>query len=285
MAQKRGCDLRHIFITGDITDSGRVSEWGEFLDILGEYPQLKSRTLFVPGNHDLNIPDRNNPARTDMAFSWTRAMRQIRALKAMCEVQGDRVFTVNDDGSAGATLEAFLKTIDVATVLDAYTSCSPDAGEMSIGQVWEKVFPLSVFPTDDQKYGVVLLDSNAEASFSFTNALGSISELQAKKFRNLIAMHKDYTWIVLLHHHVTEVGLGQASTTERLGTILTNPNKILTPLINATHSTSIILHGHRHVEWFGASGERNKVTVISAASSCLGGAYDRISEPVVNCFE
>ncbi len=54
--------LAAILITGDITDAGRSSEWAEFLDALAAHPQLAERILLLPGNHDLNVADRANPA-------------------------------------------------------------------------------------------------------------------------------------------------------------------------------------------------------------------------------
>ena len=45
----------------------------------------------IPGNHDLNIVDRANPARMDLPTSPNRHLRQFRALSAMARVQGDRV--------------------------------------------------------------------------------------------------------------------------------------------------------------------------------------------------
>ncbi len=56
--------LDMILITGDMTDAGRSAEWSELLDALTVYPRLAERVLILPGNHDLNIVDRANPAPT-----------------------------------------------------------------------------------------------------------------------------------------------------------------------------------------------------------------------------
>jgi predicted MPP superfamily phosphohydrolase len=58
--------LDTILVTGDMTDAGRSAEWSELLDALMAYPQLAERFLILPGNHDLNIVDRANPARLDL---------------------------------------------------------------------------------------------------------------------------------------------------------------------------------------------------------------------------
>ena len=53
------------------------------------YPDLAERMLMLPGNHDLNIVDRANPARMDLPTSPNRRLRQLRVLSAMDELQGD----------------------------------------------------------------------------------------------------------------------------------------------------------------------------------------------------
>ena len=64
-----------------MTDAGRSSEWAEFLDLLSAHPQLASRVLVLPGNHDLNIPDRANPARLELPTSPNRRLRQLRSFQ------------------------------------------------------------------------------------------------------------------------------------------------------------------------------------------------------------
>src|SRR5215471_3459156 len=61
--------LDAILITGDLTDAGRSTEWAEFLDLLRSHPKLAERVLILPGNHDVNIVDRSNPARLDTPTS------------------------------------------------------------------------------------------------------------------------------------------------------------------------------------------------------------------------
>ena len=85
---------RYVLITGDMTDAGSSAEWAEFLDAMAAHPRLAERVLILPGNHDLNIVDRANPARMDLPTSPTR-LRQLRALSAMRELQGNRVRVVN----------------------------------------------------------------------------------------------------------------------------------------------------------------------------------------------
>lgn len=87
--------MQLILVTGDMTDAGRSSEWAEFLEIVARYPTVASRLIVLPGNHDLNIIDRANPARFDLPFSPAKRLRQVRALSAMATIQGTRVLTID----------------------------------------------------------------------------------------------------------------------------------------------------------------------------------------------
>jgi 3',5'-cyclic AMP phosphodiesterase CpdA len=73
-----------VLISGDMTDAGLTAEWAEFLDALQDHPQLAERALILPGNHDLNIVDRANPARMDLPTSPNRRLRQIRTRAGAC---------------------------------------------------------------------------------------------------------------------------------------------------------------------------------------------------------
>lgn len=280
---KQGGKVDHVFLTGDVTDSGRTSEWGEFLDMLRKHECIRDCLLFVPGNHDLNIPDRNNPSRSDSFFSRTRAMRQVRLLKAMYEIQGDRVNLLAEDGTIDISLKQYLDLSEVKLTLDAYSSGLAEAGRMSINDIWSNVFPLCALPSDSRGYGVILLDSNSAASVSFTNALGRLSKEQIGKLSGLIRKNNDRTWIVLLHHHLVEVGRGRADIIERAGTLLEDADDLLNVLRAGTTSTTIVMHGHRHIEWFGSLDK--KVFIASARSSTLKHSDNQEIELDFQCFE
>ena len=57
--------LDAILVTGDLTDAGRSAEWAEFFDAFAPHPQLAELLIGLPGNHDVNVVDRANPARLD----------------------------------------------------------------------------------------------------------------------------------------------------------------------------------------------------------------------------
>src|SRR6516165_4502137 len=158
-----------IVVSGDMTDAGRSSEWAEFLDAVLRHPRLADRMLIIPGNHDLNIVDRANPARLDLPTSPNKRLRKLRVLSAMGALQGERVRVVDHArGRLGATLASTLK---------------PHLGEMAtfadlgrpwlskrVTEWWTSVFPMVLPPDRDDGLGIILLDSNADTHFSFTNA-------------------------------------------------------------------------------------------------------------------
>jgi hypothetical protein len=71
--------LDAILISGDLTDAGVSAEWAEFFDALAPYPALAELLIGLPGNHDVNVVDRANPARLDLPTSPTKRLRQLRS--------------------------------------------------------------------------------------------------------------------------------------------------------------------------------------------------------------
>src|SRR5271166_3445645 len=99
-----------VLISGDMTDAGISAEWAEFLDIVEAHPDLARRTLILPGNHDVNIVDRTNPARLDLPFSPVKTLRKMRALSAVAAVQGGRARVASFEGETpGPALAAALE--------------------------------------------------------------------------------------------------------------------------------------------------------------------------------
>ena len=130
-----------ILITGDVTDAGRSAEWAEFFDALAPYPELSERLLFLPGNHDLNVVDRANPARLDLPTSPKKRLRQIRALSAMEALQGSRVRLVdNRRGPLGASLSEALKPH--RDEIAAFADRGSFRLSRSLADLWATSFPM-----------------------------------------------------------------------------------------------------------------------------------------------
>jgi hypothetical protein len=49
----------------------------------------------LPGNHDLNVVDRADPARLELPTGTGKALREMRMLSALVAVQGDRVLVMD----------------------------------------------------------------------------------------------------------------------------------------------------------------------------------------------
>jgi hypothetical protein len=258
-----------ILVTGDVTDAGRSSEWAEFLGALSKYPQLSRRMLILPGNHDVNVVDRANPARLDLPTSPGRRLRQLRALSAMAAVQGGKVRVVDPE------------TRDLRDTLD--DALAPhrsgmvgfaDTGSlrlsMELAQVWSDAFPMVMPPVTEDGLGVMLLNSTAETHFSFTNALGLVSSSQARALQAIAGRYPMAYWIVALHHHLVEYPKLGSALSERIGTALINGSwfsRQLQPLGRRV----VVMHGHRHIDWIGTCGS---LRIISAPSPVMEATDD-----------
>ena len=253
-----------ILITGDMTDAGISAEWVEFFDILASHPRLAGRVLILPGNHDLNIIDRANPARMDLPTSPDRRLRQIRTLSAMNAVQGPRVRIVDlEAGRLGGSLEDLLKP-HIAE-LKRFADVARPQFSSALSELWTKAFPMVVAPDNKEGLGIILLNSNADTHFSFTNALGMVSAGQVRGIEIARETYPKACWIIALHHHVIEYPWAAKALSERVGTALINGNwfiRTLKPLLGR----AILMHGHRHIDWIG---ECAGLPIISAPSPVM----------------
>jgi hypothetical protein len=256
-----------VLITGDMTDAGRSTEWAEFLDALQHHPRLAERTLMLPGNHDLNIVDRVNPARLELPISAGKRLRQMRALSAMAAVQGERVLIVDRKARRpGSTLDQALAPHREAIRRFADTGSIRLAARLA--NVWDDMFPMVLPPDPPDGLGVVLLNSNAEANFSFTNALGLVSTIQAHDLQFTAEHYPQARWIVALHHHLVEYPKPVKAFAERIGTALINGSWFIRQL-RPLHERAVLMHGHRHIDWIGTCGGTR---IISAPSPVMGPA-------------
>jgi predicted MPP superfamily phosphohydrolase len=256
-----------ILVTGDITDAGLSTEWAEFLDLLAQYPGLAARTIVVPGNHDVNIVDRANPARLDLPFSPGKRLRQMRTLSAIAAVQGDRVRVI-DPGSAqlARTLNEALAPHRRRIVDFAENGGFRRAGRLR--GVFDDLFPMILPPEPEDGLGVAVLNSNAQTHFSFTNALGMIPLDEARRLAATVARYPQARWIIALHHHLIEYPMQVGSFSDRVGTALVNGSWFIRKL-GPFAARAVVMHGHRHIDWTGACGA---LKIVSAPSPVMGAA-------------
>ena len=262
--------LDAILITGDMTDAGRSSEWAEFLDAVMRHPGLAGRMLMIPGNHDLNIVDRANPARLDLPMSPNKRLRKVRVLAAMAALQGDRVRVVDRSRRRlGETLARALAPHRDA--MAAFADIGRPRMSKELTELWAGVFPMVLPPDLDDGLGIILLDSNADTHFSFTNALGMISADQARGLEIARAQYPQACWVIALHHHVVEYPRPAKALSERVGTALINGNWFVRRL-RSLAGRAILMHGHRHIDWMG---ECNGIAILSAPSPVMEATDDQ----------
>ena len=252
-----------VLLSGDMTDAGTSAEWAEFLDIVGAHPELVRRMLILPGNHDINIVDRANPARLDLPFSPIKALRKMRALSAIAAVQGERVLTASAAETPGPTLSEALESRRAVIEDFAGNGGFQRSGELA--RLWHELFPLILPPDPEDGLGIAILNSNADTNFSFTNALGLLSVRQALRLTEAFDRFPRARWIVALHHHLTEYPMPVAAFSERVGTALINGSWFLR-VLKPYASRVVVMHGHRHKDWIGACG---RLKIVSAPSPVM----------------
>jgi predicted phosphodiesterase len=256
--------LDAILVTGDLTDAGRSAEWAEFFDAFAPHPQLAGLLIGLPGNHDVNVVDRANPARLDLPTSPKKRLRQVRTVSALAAIQGARVKVLDRiSGRLGGTLAQALEPHLAEMVAFA------DEGSIRLSRrlaaLWAMIFPMVRPPDTEDGLGVILLNSNAETHFSFTNALGMVSFAQAKAIDIAAKQYPRACWIVALHHHVVEYPMPAKALSERIGTALINGSWFLRRLQRmADHA--VVMHGHRHIDWIGECGG---LLIVSAPSPVM----------------
>ena len=254
-----------VLITGDMTDAGISAEWAEFFEIVKAYPELAERMLILPGNHDVNIVDRANPARLDLPFSPSKTLRKMRTLSAIAAMQGERVLSPASDGAAGPTLSASLepKRRDIENFADV----GGFRAAAKLSELWDETFPLILPPDQPDGLAVAVLDTNADTNFSFTNALGMISFEEATRLKFAFEAYPKARWLIAMHHHPIEYPRPVAAFSVRVGTALVNGSWFLR-VLKPYAARLVVMHGHRHVDWIGACGA---LKIVSAPSPVMGG--------------
>jgi hypothetical protein len=214
----------------------------------------------------VNIVDRAHPALIDLPWSTGQALRKLRVILALDEVQGERVHLVDrSSGAPAALLRDYLREGRRAELLAALAQNGSADGRREVTKIWETIFPL-VEPPGDSTPGVILLNSNARSHFSLTNAIGVIDRSQLRALRSVFRSSPGHAWLILLHHQVVEYPLTSIGLRDRIGLALINASDVLAAIKPHAHR-ALVLHGHRHRDWIGICGG---VTLCSAPSTALG---------------
>jgi hypothetical protein len=179
-------------------------------------------------------------------------------------LQGTRLQVVESKtGRLGGTLADALQPH--AADMAAFANNGSKRLSRSLAELWATIFPMVLPPDTEDGLGIIVLNSNAETHFSFTNALGLVSAEQARAFRIATEQYPRACWIVGLHHHVIEYPRPAKALSERIGTALINGTWFIRQLQHlAAHV--VIMHGHRHIDWIGKCGG---VLIVSAPSPVM----------------
>jgi hypothetical protein len=255
-----------VLITGDLTDAGRAAEWAEFFDALAPYPAIAERLIALPGNHDVNVVDRANPARLDLPGSPRKRLRQMRMLSALEMLQGGRAHLV--DAALGGTLSDAM--VPHRAAIAGFAERGSLRLSWPLAKLWEQAFPMVLPPATPDGLGVIVLDSNAETHFSFTNALGLVPTAQARGVDVAVARYPDAVWVLAMHHHLVEYPQPAKALSERVGTALVNGSWFVRRL-QRLGGRAVVMHGHRHIDWIGSCGS---LPVVSAPSPVMQAPED-----------
>jgi 3',5'-cyclic AMP phosphodiesterase CpdA len=258
--------LHAILVTGDITDAGLATEWAEFFDALSQFPHVAERMLVIPGNHDINVVNRANPAQFDLPTSPSKKLRKLRVLSALNAVQGSRVHVLDRrTRRLDQTLVRALGPSMAGMVAFADTGRPRHYG--ALDDLWSNAFPMALPPERDDGLGIILLNSNADTHFSFTNALGLVSADEFSAAAAIMMQYPRAGWVVCIHHHVVEYPRPDVALSERIGTALINGQWFVRRL-QPFADRIVVMHGHRHFDWFGRCGA---FPILSAPSAVMGG--------------
>jgi hypothetical protein len=168
-----------------------------------------------------------------------------------------------ENSKIGQTLSATLEPY--RDVIAAFSSEARLKDRAQLSRLWADIFPLVIPPTDEAGLGILILNSNAQSNFSFTNALGLVSVDDISVASRVMEQYPKSGWIIAIHHHVIEYPLAVKVFSERIGTALINGSWLIKRLKPFAHRT-IVMHGHRHIDWIGRVGD---LTIVSAPSPVM----------------
>jgi predicted MPP superfamily phosphohydrolase len=258
-----------ILLSGDLTDAGVSAEWAELFDALALYPKLAPLMLGLPGNHDVNVVDRSNPARMDLPTSPTKRLRQLRSVSALTALQGSRALVVDSEaGRIGGTLGQAIEPH--RDEIERFADKGSFRLSWRLANLWATVFPMVLPPDTEDGLGIIILNSNADTHFSFTNALGMVSYEQARGLDIAVAQYPRASWIIALHHHVVEYPKPAKALSVRIGTALINGSWFVRRLQGLAEN-AVVMHGHRHIDWIGECGG---LLIVSAPSPVMEATDD-----------
>jgi hypothetical protein len=205
-----------------------------------------------------------------MPFSPNKRLREARVISAMAAFQTARLHLVDlARKTLGPTLDEALAPHRAAIAAFA------DKGSLRlsrpVAELWTQLFPLVRPPQAADGLGIILLNSNADTHFSFTNALGLVSADEMRGVEIACSLFPSARWLIGLHHHTSEYPRPVKQLSERIGTALINGTWFVRRLQQIAPG-AVVMHGHRHIDWIGECGG---LRIVSAPSQVMNSTDDR----------
>ena len=230
---------------------------------------IAERVLLLPGNHDVNIVDRANPARLDLSIGPNSRLRKIRTLSAINTIQGSRVRVVDPSAQKiGATLAEALQPH--AADLTKFAATGRPYFSTSASDRWDEVFPMVLPPDGEDGLGIILSQLQLGLPLLLHQCAGDGFGAQAKAIDIAFAQHPRACWLIGTHHHPVEYPRAAKVLSERVGTTLVNGNWFLRGL-QPMANRCVLMHGHRHIDWIGECGG---LVIVSAPSPIMEAKND-----------
>ena len=245
--------LHAILVTGDITDAGLATEWAEFFDALAQFPRVAAADAGDPGQsrhqcRQSRQSRRNSTCRPAQARSCASCGSCPRSMPFK-----GRAFTCST-GEAKRLDQTLVRALSPSMAgMVAFADTGRPRHYGALDDLWSNAFPMALPPDRDDGLGIILLNSNADTHFLFTNALGMVSADQFSAAAAIMTQYPRAGWVVCIHHHVVEYPRPDVALSERIGTALINGQWFVRRL-QPFADRIVVMHGHRHFDWFGRCG-------------------------------
>ena len=235
-----------LAILGDITDLGKEDEWEKFGEVTERMLDCRQFELLpLPGNHDVSINKR---------FAIDRSLH-------------------NRQSRENAYYEMFEKY--------CFHSSGPNSEQFPILLRLEPNGTIVKEPTgitDDPSIHLIAVDSNRYKSHHIlSNALGYIGKRQCRRLRSMLKT-KSGPVAILLHHHIAvprSENIGFPGCIAEAFTIALDCRRFVKILLRYSRRTGnhpLVIHGHRHKEYFErlVRKDGSQILIFGMPSSTIG---------------
>jgi hypothetical protein len=124
----------------------------------------------------------------DLPGSAGLSLRKLRVVLALDAVQGGRARLVDrSSGTLGAISQGLLARRQPSRAVARTRATRNNAWTTGNDEGWDAIFPLVEPPSNEDDYGLILLDSNASSHIALTNAIGVVNPSQLRVLKLILA--------------------------------------------------------------------------------------------------